>query len=102
MNRVLMQWKEFGAEGAASVKDCFEKQPYYGQKAITRYLRNGKVKLTAPGCSYDAFTKEMISNRMEILTDGEYSWPSELAYYVEKYNMRLPKRFENKVLGTSV
>ena len=32
------------------------------------------------------------------MTDGEYSWLSDLAYYVEKYNLRLPEEFEGKVL----
>lgn len=32
--------------------------------------------------------------------DGEYTWWTSLAYYVEKYNLRLPNEFEQKILNT--
>jgi hypothetical protein len=28
-----------------------------------------------------------------VLTDGQYAWPSDLAYYVERYHVRLPDDF---------
>ena len=99
MNNILLDYLEFGSDNAPSIKDYFEKNPYKGQKAIAEYLRRGHAKLSAPGCSYAVISGAMISASLDILTDGEYSWDSSLAYYVDKYNMRLPEEFEEKVLG---
>ena len=46
----------------------------------------------------DVFTGDQISNEMIGMNDGEYTWFNTLAYYVEKYNLRLPKEFEDKIL----
>ena len=35
------------------------------------------------------------------MNDGIYSWSNDLAYYVEKYNLRLPADFVNHVLNQS-
>lgn len=99
MNNILLEYLEFGSDNGLSIKDYFQNQPYKGQKAIAEYLRRGHAKMSAPGCSYDVVSGEMISASLDILTDGEYSWDSSLSYYVEKYNMRLPKEFEEKALG---
>ena len=45
------------------------------------------------------FTGELIAVRLEVLTDGAYSWDTALPYYVKKYNLRLPGEFEDKVLA---
>lgn len=33
------------------------------------------------------------------MTDGKFTWNTTLAYYVENYNLRLPKDFEEHVLS---
>lgn len=33
------------------------------------------------------------------MTDGQYSWNNALPYYVRKYNLRLPKQFEEMALA---
>lgn len=99
MQRKLLQYEEFTPKmGYPSIKNSFCSKPYEGQEAVANYLKMGKVILAAPSVSKDAFTGDIISGGMYIMTDGEYSWPSELAYYVEKYNMRLEPEFEKKVL----
>jgi hypothetical protein len=35
------------------------------------------------------------------MTDGKYSWSSAIPYYVEHYDLRLPKDFEDHVLSNS-
>ena len=45
------------------------------------------------------FTGELIAVRLEVLTDGAYSWDTALSYYVKKNNLRLPGEFEDKVLA---
>jgi hypothetical protein len=33
-----------------------------------------------------------------ILTDGLYAWPEDLAYYVEHYNVCLPEEFQQTAI----
>lgn len=66
------------------------------------YLRhNGTATLAQAGLSYDKLTGERIKGErgMTLNDDGVYTWWSDLAYHVEKYNLRLPKEFEEHVLG---
>ncbi|WP_425846775.1 hypothetical protein [Micromonospora sp. DT15] len=58
------------------------------------YLKNGSVVAAASGYAFD----ELAPDRPEIaplsiLTDGKWSWPSDLSYYVRKYRIGLPKEF---------
>ena len=41
----------------------------------------------------------MISTSFTVLTDGEYIWKNDLPYYVDKYNIKLPQSFIEKVIG---
>ena len=29
--------------------------------------------------------------------NGEYSWSNSLVYYIKKYNLRIPKKFEKEI-----
>ena len=44
------------------------------------------------------FTGKTINEELTFMTDGKYEWRSDIAYYVEKYNLRLSKDFEDYVL----
>lgn len=97
----LLQYREFtnGNGNYPSIKDSFSKGPYYGQDKIVEYLRKGHVTLCSPTITVDVFTGQRIDNQKYLMTDGEYSWNNALAYYVEKYHLRLPLEFEAKVLS---
>ena len=97
----LLLYREFTGEDPQypSLRDSFSPAAYAGQEKIAAYLRRGRVTLCAPAVTVDALTGERIEGRMCLMTDGEYSWNNALAYYVEKYNLRLPVEFEEKVLS---
>jgi hypothetical protein len=100
--KYLTKWREFGVPNAPSIKDSFEAEPYEGMERIANYLDNsGEVTICAASGSVDVLTQESISDKRQMLTDGEYAWNNTLSYYVRKYNLRLPKEFEDKVLGTA-
>ena len=70
---------------------------------IISYLRNkGKQTLVSMRTPVDRLTGERIKGEQSVVhfTDGEYSWCSDLAYHVEKYNLRLPKEFEEHVFNS--
>ena len=54
------------------------------------YLRLGKQMAMAPGVSRDVIDNSIIGG-MAILTDGTYSWPSDLAHYIERHHVRPPE-----------
>ncbi|MBR0342250.1 MAG: hypothetical protein IJH64_08400 [Oscillospiraceae bacterium] len=98
----LILYKEFGpAPGLdlPSMTDSFADEAYPGQEKVVKYLSEGRKTYCAAGRACDVFTGESIPGEWCGMTDGEFSWISELAYYVEKYNLRLPAEFEKKVLS---
>ena len=58
------------------------------------YLKKGIVFIACPGTVRDALNVTSgIIGSPHILTDGVWAWPADLAYYVEKYHVRLPDDF---------
>ena len=88
----------FGMSEAEYVKKHAQSEPYQGQERIAKYLDEGELMLASPMFGYDAITGEKIVSPRMILTDGEYSWENTLPHYVRKYNVRLPREFERKIL----
>lgn len=68
------------------------------KEKVLRHLRNSKVIAAAPGIMKDVFTKQTINGEMLAYSDGEYYWGSEAIYYFEKYNLKLPDTFIDKII----
>ena len=99
MNNMLLQYREFAKDpNLPSLRDSFSSKKRPEARRIVKYLRSGKIALAAAGCATDFVTGEMIPGTLYIQNDGEYTWSSPLAYYVEKYNLQLPIEFEKKAL----
>lgn len=62
------------------------------------YLLGGKVVLTQLSRNRDVFSGDLIDGEIAILTDGDYYWFNQLAYYVDKYNLKLPEAFVKHIL----
>lgn len=86
----------------SSMKNNFEKEPYFGQDKIIHYLKNGTPDLVSMETPKDVFTGECIKMQKIGMNDGKYEWFNTLAYYVEKYNLRLPKDFEVHILNSKI
>lgn len=103
MKHILLdRFKEFGASDAPSMWEFFEEKPYLGQEKIVHFLRTqGRVSMVRMEMSVDCFTGERIPGEYSIYYKkyDRFSWSSTLAYYVEKYNLRLLKEFEEMVLN---
>lgn len=99
---MLCNYTEYGSDNGISMKDLFQREPYYGKDKIVSYLRhNGKATLASTAVAHDRITNERIKGEHELVLydDGKFSWWSDIAYHVEKYNLRLPKEFEDYVLS---
>ncbi|EET8529786.1 hypothetical protein ACW2B0_005158 [Escherichia coli] len=65
---------------------------------VLRYLRGGRIFSISPGLAFDIFSNAKIPiGTLEIYTDGEWCWYSDLIYYIEKYHISLPLEFMNKM-----
>lgn len=65
---------------------------------LVEYLESGVAICVAPGLVWDVIdeSKGGIRN-LEILTDGEWAWPSDLAYYIREYHVTLSEDFMEHV-----
>ena len=79
--------------------DSMESGPYPHKEEIIRYLLNGEVYFISLSLPKDVFTGERIPMSDRVMQDGDYYWPILLAWYVEKYNVRLPREFEEHILS---
>lgn len=77
-----------------------KEQVNYSKDLVLRYLEKGRKEATCPKIIFDILTNKMISTHFTIITDGEYVWKSNLAYYIDKYNLYLPDDFINKINNT--
>lgn len=82
-----------------SIREFFEDMPYEGQEKVARYLENGTIDMCRMEIPKDVITGENIPMEKLGMNDGEYTWFNILAYYVRKYNLRLPREFEEKILA---
>ena len=94
------KYKEFNPnKNYPSIKDSFEVSSYKGQDRVANYLKHGKEDMVSLRIAKDVVTGDVIPMSVIGMNDGEYTWFNTLAYYVEKYNLRLPREFEEKILA---
>ena len=88
----------WSGQGYPKMRDSFEKNRYENQERIIEYLKRGHVHMVTASPVKDYFTGEYTNIEKIFLDDGEYSWCSSLIYYVDKYNLVLPKDFIDHVI----
>lgn len=94
------EYKEFNPNfDYPSIKTFFESSKYDGQDKIANYLRHGKKTIVSAQIPKDVITGKTIRMEKIGMNDGVYTWFNTLSYYVEKYNLRLPKEFEEHILS---
>ncbi len=82
--------------------DCCNASPYPEKSLIIDYLHRGKIDIAASGSAEDAFTGETIKGSYVGLNDGTYHWWSTTAYYVDRYNLRLPQEFVQHAINRMI
>lgn len=84
-------------DGKLHFKYKFASKKYAGQDEIINYMKSAVVYGARPEVLYDVFSSDRIPYESLVMTDGYFKWSSELLYYVEKYNLVLPKEFIDRV-----
>ena len=96
---LLGKYDEFASGmGFPSIKDFISDTPYKNKDIIISYLNHGLIHMVTTSLFIDIFTGEQTYRALFYMDDGTYSWSSKLPYYVEKYNLRLPKDFEDHAI----
>lgn len=66
---------------------------------IIKYFDKSKISSVSTSYVYDEIGKVQTSIPLVMKTDGEYAWRSDLEYYYNKYNIDLPQKFIEKIIG---
>lgn len=101
-NLKFIGYKELGNKEEPEIKDFLMKEKYEGQDIIVNYLKNLRINkdiCVSTAVPKDIFTGETIKTEDICISDGIYAWSITLSYYVKKYNLRLPKDFEEHILN---
>lgn len=84
---------EHGDSDGVSLKNAVNKLNFEKPELIILYLQSAKLLAASPGLVKDVLGDGEIIDSLCIYTDGVWSWPSDLVYYVEKYKVALPSDF---------
>ena len=83
-----------GSEDGPSLKALVSDRPQDDEEEIVRYLRDGILFVVCPGVVDDALDPSAGTiGAPHLLTDTSWAWPNDLAYYVQKYHVKLPGEF---------
>lgn len=99
---VIGKIKEVYGVDYPALLELVSDKPMEHKETILRYLRKVRIDdqvSAAAGVFHDVLTGAVIPGEALFLTDGKYGWRSDVAYYVDKYNMRLPAEFIKHVLN---
>ncbi|WP_436949846.1 hypothetical protein [Streptomyces sp. SudanB52_2052] len=100
--RFLGEFRELGhgRTDGPSLRDCTQREGTAYETDLVRYLRAGSVLAATTSRVHDVLsaTNELIGG-LHLLTDGEWFWYTDLAYYVEHYHVPLDAQFVDHARG---
>jgi hypothetical protein len=84
-----------GDENGPSIHDARGRLAAADQAVVARYLSDGTAVAATGGlAAVDVLAGDgRTTGAVELLTDGHWVWPSDLAYYAEHYAVDLPAEF---------
>ena len=83
-----------GKDNSPSIKEVIGKEQKEYIDKIYEYLSSGIILVTSPGVATDVIKPDVGEiGTISAMTDGIWLWPSDLAYYVKKYGVKLPEEF---------
>jgi hypothetical protein len=78
---------------AQHIADNISDQPLVDVESVVAYLRNGHYLIDMMDSQNDVLdaTARGVINGSSILTDGEWLWREDYAYYVRRHNVVVPE-----------
>ena len=84
----------YGRDSGGKIRGAIFKISEDNCDRVLAYLKAGVVCVVAPGVSINCLSEDReIIGTLALLTDGKFIWPSDLAFYVERYRVGLPDAF---------
>lgn len=83
------------------LENISNERPERADELIAFVMNAGQLYIGTTAHSKDILTGEDTGMRGNIRQDEEYSWPIDLAYYVDRYNLMLPDDFVEHILSRS-
>jgi hypothetical protein len=87
----------YGRNSDPSIKDSIRAKGLEDEDKIAGYLAHGVPGCVSPGVTFDGLNPGPPIGSLSILTDGKYSWFSDLVYYLQRYHIELPEEFVNHI-----
>ena len=85
---------------ALSIKDHIAPQPLPDKDQVVAYLKAGYFLIDMMDLENDPLDPtRQVMNGSSILTDGEWLWRKDFAYYVRKHNVAVPEDFLARIRG---
>lgn len=96
--RVAGMFREFGpvrsAQPQESIFDSVADEELPDLTQVVSYLNSGHVLIDVMDVANDAFdSARQVMNGSTVLTDGDWLWRKDLAYYVRRHRVTLPADF---------
>lgn len=82
-----------------SLKANIQKEADYDKSIVMQYIESFKKSAICARDTVDPISKRMICHTTEFYNDGEYEWSESLIYFIDKYNVKLPKGFVEKAIS---
>ncbi|MCC8247654.1 hypothetical protein [Saccharothrix luteola] len=83
-----------GSPDGPSLREAVAKGDATIQGRIVSYLRRGSILAVTTKDAFDVLSNSKVNaGRLAMMTDGDWLWPADLPYYVEHYNVLLPREF---------
>ncbi|MBD5394301.1 MAG: hypothetical protein HDR71_08510 [Lachnospiraceae bacterium] len=84
----------YGDQSDPSILQFIRERGEIDEDKIYQYLEKGIVLMACGGIVKDIINPDNgIAGCPDILTDGIWVWPGDLAYYVKRYHLELDKNF---------
>lgn len=83
-----------GEESDPSILKFIQNEKNKRMKEICQYLKEGSVLVACGGIAQDVINPQNGgAGCPDMITDGIWIWPGDLAYYVMQYNLKLDEDF---------
>ena len=90
----------FDQENTERLSALMYSEPQPWKQKVLKYLTaKWEVVAVAPYANRDMISGEPIQDELVALSDGEYCWRCDLAYYVQKYDVILDEKFVEKAVA---
>ena len=85
---------DHGMPGGPSITDSRSGEAHTDETKIISYLSGGHLLIATPGVVRDVFSPDgPLIGSPHVMTDGDWAWPRDLPYYVQRYHVALPGDF---------